>query len=334
MQRHHHTRTRIPLIILLLLIAGMVTVTPVMALKVDGARIALDVKPGQTVTSPIGVSIKADETEGDFVVEVLGFGQAVSDGTYTGLAAAADTSLYSARPFITIDKPTVHLKPGAQADVNATIRVPVDAKDGGRYAIILVHPATTATGQQTAFATAVAIPVLLTIKGGTATETGEISVVEFSKVEIAQPFTVTSTVKNTGNYHYYGVVSNVSVVDATGKEVANVKTTPMSRAIVPDQMVKIPAQIAPGLHEAMYTLTVRMETQDGTLLSTQTKSLQVGNPKSGAAITTSAVNRTPSVKGTVTGVRTTYAPGPGAFVVCMAAALGILGGINIRRKRE
>ena len=328
MQRHHHTRNRIPLLILVLLIAGIAAVVPVAALKVEGARIALDVTPGQTVTSPIGVSIKADEAEGDFVVEVLGFGQADSDGTYTGLAAAADTSPYSARPFITIDKPTVHLKPGARADVNATIRVPADAKDGGRYAIILVHPATSASGQQTAFSTAVAIPVFLTIKGGAIAQKGGIIAVEISKAEIGKPFSVTATVKNTGNYHYYGVVSNVTVNDGQGKTVATIKTTPMSRAIVPDQQVKITAQVAQGLPEAMYQLTVRMETQDGTLLATETKFLQVGNPKSGA------VSAAPAGQSKVAGVRTTYAPGPGALAVCMAAALGILGGINIRRKRE
>ena len=318
----------VSLLVLLLLIAGLALVAPAAALKVEGARIALDVTPGQTVTSPIGVSIKADEAEGDFAVEVLGFGQAVADGTYNGLAAAADTSPYSARPFITIDKPTVHLKPGERADATATVRVPADAKDGGRYAIILVHPTTSASGQQTAFSTAVAIPVLLTIKGGTIAQKGEITAVETSKAETGKPFTVTATVKNSGNYHYYGVVSNVTVNDGQGKSVATIKTTPMSRAIVPDQQVKIIAQVTPGLPEAMYQMTVKMETQDGTVLDTETKSLQVGNPKNGA------VSTAPAGQSTVAGVRTTYTPGPGAFAVCMAAAFGIFGGINIRQKRE
>jgi len=322
------TNSKAPLLILILLIAGMAVVAPVAALKVEGARIALDVAPGQTVTSPIGISIKADEAEGDFAVEVLGFGQAVADGTYNGLAAVVDTSPYSARPFITIDKPTVHLKPGERADATATIRMPPDAKDGGRYAIILVHPITSTSGQQTAFSTAVAIPVLLTIKGGAISQKGEIAAVETSKVEIAKPFSVTASVKNSGNYHYYGMVINVTVNDGQGKTVSTVKTTPMSRAIVPDQQVKITAQVAPGLPEAMYQMTVKMETQDGMVLDTETKSLQIGNPKNGA------VSTAPAGQSTVAGVRTTYAPGPGAFAVCMAAAFGILGGINIRRKRE
>jgi hypothetical protein len=97
----------------------------------------------------------------------------------------------------------------------------------------------------------------------------------------------------------------------------------MSRAIVPGQQVKIIAQVAQGLPEAIYQMTVKMETQDGTVLDTETKALQVGNAKSG-----------PAAESTVAGVRTTYAPGPGALAVCFAASLGVLGGIKIRQKKE
>ena len=323
MHRQQHTQTRIPLLILLLLIVGIAAIAPAAALKVDGARIALEVTPGQTTTSPIGVSIGMDETEGDFAIDVLGFGQSVADGTYNGLEASADISPYSARSFITIDKPTVHLKHGERADATATIRVPADAKDGGRYALILVHPATAASGQQTSFATAVAIPVLLTVKGGTIVQKGEITTIETSKADTGKPFSVTATVKNSGNYHYYGVVSNVTVNDGQEKTVATVKTTPMSRAIIPNNLVKISAQVSPGLPEGMYQVTVKMETQDGTVLDTETKALQVGNAKSG-----------PVAESKVAGVRTTYAPGPGVLAVCIAVSLGIFGGIKIRQKKE
>ena len=132
MHRQQHTQTKVPLLILLLLIAGIAAIAPAAALKVDGARIALEVTPGQTTTSPIRVSIGTDETEGDFALDVLGFGQSVADGTYNGLEASADTSLYSARPFITIDKPIVHLKPGERADATATIRYrPMQRMAGG-----------------------------------------------------------------------------------------------------------------------------------------------------------------------------------------------------------
>jgi hypothetical protein len=312
-----HTRTA-PLLILFLLLAGIAAVAPVAALKVDGARIALTVAPGKSVTSPIGISLGENEAEADFAIDVLGFGQSVADGTYTGLEASADTSPYSARSWISVDKPTVHLKPGERADVTATITVPSGTRNGGRYAIILVHPATTSTGAPAAFATAVAIPVLLTIQDGTIDEKGEITTVDMSSVETGKPFTVTATMLNSGNYHYYGIVSNVTITDSTGKEVASAKTAPMSRAIIPGQHVQIEASIAQGLPEGTYQLHVRMETQDGDLLDSETKSLQVGNPQAATPAATTA-NKNPI-------------PGPGALAVCIAAAIGILGGMRIRQK--
>jgi hypothetical protein len=161
-------------IFILALVLGFLAAIPAAALKVEGARIALDVEPGKVYNSTIGVSIGTGEAEGDFAIDVLGFGQALADGTYTGLGAAADTASTTARPYISIDHPTLHLKSGERAVATAMIRIPADFREGGRYAIILVHPAATA-GQQASFATAVAIPVLLTAKGGAGTEAGEIT---------------------------------------------------------------------------------------------------------------------------------------------------------------
>ena len=327
MHRKRYKNHTMVLLLLILLIAGTMAVAPATALKVEGARIALDIEPGKTVTAPIGISIKTDEAEGDFAIEALGFGQSVADGTYTALEAAADTSPLSARSFITIDKPTVHLKPGERTDVTATIRVPADSRDGGRYAIILVHPAATAGGKQTAFATAVAIPVLLTIKGGTISEKGEITAVENTIIQPGKPFIVTTTAKNTGNYHYYSVISNVTITDAQGKSVATVKTDPFSRAIVPGQQVQIIASVPQGLPEASYQLTSRIEKQDGMLLDTETKTIQIGKPASGSTVS-------PGVSSDVGAVRTTYAPGPGGLAVCIAAALGLLGGVWTTRKGQ
>jgi len=314
------------LLAILLLVAGAAVVAPAAALKVDGARIALDVEAGKTYTSPIGVSIAANEPEGDFTVTVLGFGQA-ADGTYNALEAGGDTGQYTARPFIIVDKPGVHLKPGERAVVTATIAVPAGTRDGGRYAIIMVRPAA-AAGQQTAFATAVAIPVFLTLKGGQQTETGEIISAETGKIDPAKAFTVTTVMKNSGNYHYYGALANVSVTDSNGKQVAAVKTEPLVRAIVPGQQVQFKATVPGGLLEGFYTLTERMEMQDGTLLASTSRPLQVGNPKPVAGSSTAAAG------GTEAEARTTYAPGPGALASCLAAAAGIIAGLTIRRRRE
>lgn len=275
---NRNTLIRICLITLALLIGGAFLVTPALALKVEGARIALDVEPGKTYTSPIGVSIRPEESGGTFTIDVMGFGQALEDGSYIALDSAADTSPYSARQFITIDKPTVTLRPGERDDVTATIRIPSGTRDGGRYAIILVHPAASASGAPAAFATAVAIPVLLTVKAGTISETGEITALEPSISESALPFKILTTFRNSGNYHYYSVVNIVTVTDSTGKIVATAKSDPFIRAIVPGQSVKFIATIQNGLSPGNYQVTSRMEKQDGGLLAEKKATLQVGNP--------------------------------------------------------
>jgi hypothetical protein len=209
----------------------------------------------------------------------MGFGQSTAEGNYIALVASDDTSLYSARPFTTIDNPTVHLKPGEQADVTATITVPSDTSNGGRYAIILVHPATPESGAPAAFATAVAIPVFLTVKGGTVTETGEIISLTPDAVDPAKPFEVVATCRNSGNHHYYGTMSSVTIADANGKEIASATTDPFIRAIVPGESVNFTMSVKAGLAQGTYQMTASMKTRDGKVLAEKTIPLSVGNPR-------------------------------------------------------
>jgi hypothetical protein len=73
----------------------------------------------------------------------------------------------------------------------------------------------------------------------------------------------------------------------------------------------------------MYQVTVNLETQDGELLNTQIRSLKVGTPVGSPAAGT-----------TEPGGQKNFLPGPGVFAVCIAAVIGILGGIRITRKGE
>jgi len=309
----HAITCALALAILLTVLA--LAAVPVSALKVEGARIALDIEPGKTYTSPIAVSIKPEESEGDFAIDVMGFSQSPADGTYTGLEAAKDTGQYSARPFISIDKPTVHLKSGERAEITATINVPADARDGGRYAIILVHPTAAAGGQPAAFTTAVAIPVLLTVKGGTVTETGEIATVEPVTAEPGTPFQVATTFRNTGNHHYYGAVNNVTITDAQGKVVAVSGTNPFDKALVPGQPVKISVAFGTGLAQGTYQVTSRMYKQDGGLLAEKKVSLQVGSP---------GLTRETQADAQATPARTS----PGFEVALVGIALAIFGAVR------
>ncbi|MBN1193798.1 MAG: hypothetical protein JXA08_00385 [Methanomicrobiaceae archaeon] len=301
------------LVALTLLVAGALFAAPALALKVEGARIALDVEPGTTTTSPIVISINTEESEGTFAIDVMGFGQSPAEGTYTGLEAAADTSPYSARTFITIDTPTVTLKPGERADVTATITVPSGTLDGGRYAIILVHPAASASGAPAAFATAVAIPVFLTVSSGAITEAGEISALAPAAADPATPFEVAATFTNTGNYHYYGVVSTVTINDTAGTEIASVRNDPFIRAVVPGQSIDFSMAISDGLAEGSYQMIARVEKQDGTLLAEKTGTLRIGNPAAAPSASAAAT------------------PGFGALAAMGGLAVVLFGALRYRK---
>ena len=261
-------------IILALILVSATVVTPVFAIKVEGAKIMLDVVPGKTYIFPMAVSIKPDDAATDIAVDVLGFCQSAEGGLYEGIASSADTGQYSARGFMTVEKPVIHLNPGERVEFNAVIKVPSDATNGGRYALILIHPAA-ASGQQAAFATAVAVPVMLTPEGGSLTETGEITSVAAGDIVPGKPIRITTMLKNTGNHHYYGAVSKVTVTDSSGKTVATVATEPFVRAVIPGQTAGIPADITTGLSTGTYTVTSRMEKQDGTLLDEDSTTIEV-----------------------------------------------------------
>jgi hypothetical protein len=276
-------------ITLILLVAITFAIQPVAALKVTNPKIMADVTPGSTLKFPMAVSIAAGEPASDYAVEVLGFGQE-GEGSYTPLTAAADTGPYSARTFVTVDFPLVHLEPGQGKAFNAIISVPQDVGDGGRYALIHIHPTYAAGTGQAAISTAMIVPVMLTMKGTTLTHTGAITNLEVGEAMTDTPLTIQTTLKNIGNHHYYGAFVNVGVTDSTGKEVATASTTPSIFALIPGNEMIIKTSIA-SLPAGTYT--VNSEAKFGTtLLDTKTASFTVAEP--GAAAPTPAVSEAPT----------------------------------------
>ena len=143
----HRKKFRIPVLALMLFFIATCAIQPAAALKVEGAKIMLDVVPDTNYIFPMAVSINPTDPASDYAVDVLGFGQSVDGGSYTPLTAADDTGAYSARALVTVDSPVIHIDPGQRKAFNATIRVPQNIGDGGRYALIHIHPAATGGGQ-------------------------------------------------------------------------------------------------------------------------------------------------------------------------------------------
>jgi len=225
----HFTSKAVFLFIICLTVIHSLVISPATAVKVEGAKIMLDVKPGTTYIFPMAVSSKPGDAPSDYAVEVYGFGQSIEGGSYATLTAADDTGRYSARTFVSLPTTIVHIDPGQRKQFNATISVPQNVGEGGRYAVIHIHPAA-GSGQST-FATAVIVPVMITVQDTNLIETGNITAIDIGEIAQGKPIRISTTLKNTGNHHYYGVVNQVTITDSAGNTVAAVNSDPIPNAL-------------------------------------------------------------------------------------------------------
>jgi len=288
------------------------------------------VSPGTTYQFSMAVSIAADEPASDFAIEVLGFGQK-GEGYYTPLTAVEDTSRYSARSFVTVSSSLIHLDPGQRKTFNTTIKVPLDVVEGGRYALIYIHPAAATGGQS--FTVALIVPVMLSVKGTSLTNTGAITKIEASEAVTGKPVVILTTLHNTGNQHFYGAFVNVTVTDSTGKVVATVSTQPSVYALIPGNDMTIKTSLA---ELPLGTYTVKSDAKVGTtLLATKTSSFTVSTPSAVQTPTASATKAPGTIApsgGTVTPdmKKTTYTPLSIPIIVLALTVIVFISGMRRR----
>jgi hypothetical protein len=258
------------ILIILLLCPG-----PASAINVIGAKYMETVNAGDTATHIITVSTKPTDPPMDIVVDVWGFGQ-TEGKSYSSLSAADDSSPYSARKFITLDTGSFHLNPGESKQITATIVVPKDVGDGGRYAIISLHNAPSGDGT-TAYVTAVTIPVMITIAGSQILQGGTITDIKAGEIVSGQPLLITTSLKNTGNIHYYNTINNVTVSDSGGNIIGTAGTEPSSYAIIPSFTVNYDVSLNKSLTPGTYSVKSDMSLEDGTVLDSKTSTFEVKN---------------------------------------------------------
>jgi P pilus assembly chaperone PapD len=242
------------------------------AFKVTGSRYIGNISPGSSAVHTMMVNTNPDDPPMDFIVEVLGFGQTPQQNLI-GLSAEQDTSPYSARTFITVIPKTFHLAPGASQEVKATITVPPNVGDGGRYAILNIHNAPIGNGTM-AIITAIAVPVAITVNGKGTTLTGSITDLMVADLVPGQPIKITTSVKNTGNY-FYKVKNDVSVTDKAGKMVATAGINESMSSIIPPFTQNYDVTFVTPLPPGIYTVTSTITRDDGTVLDTKTAPLEM-----------------------------------------------------------
>jgi hypothetical protein len=275
-------------------------------LQVSNMILVTNASPGETLTFTMAVSIGAADPKVDIGVQVSGLIQAL-DGTNSPADESQDTSTYSARSFVTVDKNSFQLQPGGSQDVTATIQVPKDVGAGGRYAMI--HITTLPVpGAGVSILTAVDVPVVLTISGSQIVHTGKISSLAVGQLVSGQPIDILTTFQNSGNHHFK-IKNEVTVSDPQGK-VLDTITTPLTfSSIVPTMSMQLKTtftnkvELVPGV----YTVLSKILADNGTVLDSANSNFTVG--ASGIAPVTSRTATT-TAKAAPT-VKTT-APVPGA----------------------
>jgi hypothetical protein len=245
---------------------------PTLAIKVTGTKYVGSIAPGSSAVHTMTVSTNPNDPPMDLTVDVLGFGQLPQQSS-TGLSPDKDTSPYSARTFITVSPQTFHLEPGGSQAVTATIAVPQGVGDGGRYAMLTIRNAPLGNGT-TLIVTSISVPIVVTLTGTTTIKKGSITDVTISDVIPGQPIKITTSLKNTGNYHYK-VKNDVSVTDTTGAVVTTGGTDVSVSSIMPtftqNYIVNLDTPLPPGT----YTASSKISTEDGIVLDTKTATFVV-----------------------------------------------------------
>lgn len=211
-------------ILAFLLIAGLAS-----GLNVGGAILEGDVLPGDHLLHKMQVSISDLDAPTDIQIDILGYGQAL-DGTNTELNSSRDTSPYSARPFLKISDDKFYLASGESKDVMLEGDIPADSS-GGKYALIYIHTAPQGNGS-IGIATAVIVPVRLTIKGSELIHTSEIQNFTLIKPVSTKEQNISFIFTNTGNHHYK-IQSDAVVTDKGGNIVANATVPNPGAPIIP-----------------------------------------------------------------------------------------------------
>jgi len=259
-------------VIAIVLIVVILSIAPSSAISLSSTKFMESIPAGDSKQYDMTIGIGQNEKPVDMTISVMGFGQALDKG-YMSISPSNDLSPYSARSFISLSSQTLHLTPGTQQTVTATISLPKNVGEGGRYALIEIYQVPE-KGQLVT--TKITVPVIITVSGTNPTLTGTITGISVADVVAGQPLSVTTTLKNTGNYHYYGTVDQIKIADANGIILANSSTSPSTEAIIPGSTVQFVEELnVKSLPVGSYKVSSKVLTSDGKILDDKTITYEV-----------------------------------------------------------
>ena len=252
--------TRILLVFILITMFILIPSQASAGLRVTDAVLNVTVTPGDVITHKMSVGLRETDSAMDIAVTVNDLGK------------------YSAKDYITIDNPSFHLEPGQSQDVTATIRIPLDAGEGGKYAMINIGQQQ-AAGTSVGVLVAVDVPIFLTIKDTPLIHTGKITGITTSKAVSGQPVDIFTNFQNTGNHHFQ-VKGEVLVSNTQGEVLDTIYTALTTSSLVPTMSTQLKATYIPKgeLSLGVYTIKSTVMLDDGTVLDTASGSFEVAEP--------------------------------------------------------
>lgn len=205
--------------------------------------------PGSFYAQPLTVSSIEPVT-----ISIAGLGQTVG-GAPIAVPPASDTSPFTARSWISVDKTT--LPAGNNQSVTFTINVPTGTAAGQDYAAILV--------QSSDGTFSVLVPVLLTVDKThfTANAAGQISNVSVPQVYQSKPLDVLTNFSNTGNCLITNANISVVVTNSSGATVWQSNATINAPSIMPSYPRAIDNNKSDGLLAGNYTVTSTITLANG-----------------------------------------------------------------------
>jgi hypothetical protein len=247
-------------------------------LTVSGAKLVVTTSPGNTFTHQITVSIGSAGQPADITLRVSPMAQSL-DGPPL---PSQDAGPYSASGFISLDKDSFHLDPGGSQVVKATIRIPKNVGDGGRYALITIVSRPSA-GDNLNILTAVDVPIYITVKKSHLTHEGTIISLS-ANVPSNQAIDVTTIFENTGN-HDFKVKNTVTVSDSQGQTMASADTGLSLWTLIPGMSREMTTTLFPEIEmpPGSYRITSQATLDDGTILAQSAADINLATTLSAVA---------------------------------------------------
>jgi hypothetical protein len=255
----------------------LVNAIPVLAagprLSVSGALLEWDLNPGESYVHTIGLTAPSAM---DVSINLAGLGHAL-DGGIDPLTPQEDTGLFTARPFISLNKTSLHLEPDVKQEVKATISLPAGIAPGERYADVFIMQADT-DSEGVGVLVGTNIPIIIKTPGYTPVRTGSITGLSIPTTYTGKTLDIKTTFNNTGNCRITSAKNKVRIKDSSNNIKWQNEIEISSPSLLPNFPRLMDIKNNTGLNTGSYTLTSEITQADGTLLDTRTINFTVVEP--------------------------------------------------------